>query len=99
MRLLLHSIFSLAAELGRAGLVVDACDFNAEGPLCFSRRPGYRVRQIGKLLRVRDKYFLTILLIGIYWLVRRKVGLALRKLAFAKIAPGSPADTFYFSSP
>jgi radical SAM superfamily enzyme YgiQ (UPF0313 family) len=39
----------------------------------FYRRPTYWFRQIAKLLRVHDYYFMRVMMVGIYWLVSRRV--------------------------
>lgn len=41
----------------------------------FYKRPIYWVRQIKKMVRVRDKYFLNVMLIGIQWLIINRVQL------------------------
>ena len=40
----------------------------------FYKRPSYWLRQIIKLIRIRDRYFLSIIGVGKGWLVRRRIG-------------------------
>lgn len=39
----------------------------------FYRRPVYWFRQIAKMFRIRDRYFINVMLIGIQWLVMNKI--------------------------
>lgn len=41
----------------------------------FYRRPSYWLRQIFKMIKVRDKYFLNVMLIGIQWLFVNRIQL------------------------
>jgi radical SAM superfamily enzyme YgiQ (UPF0313 family) len=81
------SEFNVPAGLEHGTSPYPSRDIEKIGESYFFRfylRPGYWMRQVVKLLRVRDKYFFTILLIGIYWLIRRKIGLMLGKMYKAK---------------
>jgi anaerobic magnesium-protoporphyrin IX monomethyl ester cyclase len=46
----------------------------------YYRRPAYWIRQMVKLIRVRDRYFLAIVAAGTGWMVRRKVEIWLERL-------------------
>lgn len=47
----------------------------------FYRRPLYWLRQVKKFVRVRNGYFLRVLLAGAWWLMLRKIGLLWKKRA------------------
>jgi anaerobic magnesium-protoporphyrin IX monomethyl ester cyclase len=44
----------------------------------YYRRPSYWLRQIIKLCRVRDRYFVAVVMAGIGWMVQRKIEMAVR---------------------
>ena len=46
----------------------------------YYRRPSYWIRQILKLVRIRDRYFAAVVAAGIGWMVRRKFELGWNKL-------------------
>jgi anaerobic magnesium-protoporphyrin IX monomethyl ester cyclase len=50
---------------------------------CFFRfycRPGYWLRQLFKLARTRDRYFMTVLAVGIGWLIVKKAAAGLQAI-------------------
>ncbi len=46
----------------------------------FYRRPNYWLRQFVKMIKVRDKYFFNVMIIGIQWLIVNKVQLLYSEL-------------------
>ena len=55
----------------------------------FYKRRSYWVRQIGKLFRTREQYFLKVLIVGVFWLARKKVSLMVGSLKKDKLEPSS----------
>lgn len=59
----------------------------------FYRRPAYWLRQVLKLLRVRDYYFMRVMMVGIFWLVQRKAQILWARIAGRRPAPRPTAPT------